>query len=138
MTPREAAASVEIATLRARILRQPHEPPCPHGWEPPAHDRECLCWIGRAADFLEAASGESQPVPSLERELRIEWWNNHGCPSFSRYGDDGEFQCGRCRSDFKRMPLDALRVRVNELRMIRVAEAMRRHIGPADAPKEQL
>lgn len=42
-------------------------------------------------------------------EVVREWlWLNHGCTFQALYGDDGEMQCGGCRRDFKRDPLDEL------------------------------
>jgi hypothetical protein len=49
----------------------------------------------------------------VERELRREWWLNHGHYWPALYGDDGEMQCHECPADFKRMPLDALRKHVS-------------------------
>lgn len=53
----------------------------------------------------------------------MEWWLNHGLKCMP-YGDDGEMQC--CGLDFKRMPLDQLRPRVNELRLRRISESIAR------------
>lgn len=44
----------------------------------------------------------------IERNLRREWWGNHGHDFNRLYGDDGEMQCSACPADFKRDPLDDL------------------------------
>jgi hypothetical protein len=50
----------------------------------------------------------------LELDLRREWWLNHKCGQLA-YGDDGEMQC--CMVDFKRTPIDKLRLTVEALRL---------------------
>ncbi len=76
----------------------------------------------RCANELAALLAAVAPAatPSIEMELREEWWLNHGT-NCRPYGDDGEMQC--CFLDFKRMPLDELRPRVNEMRLNRLAES---------------
>lgn len=49
---------------------------------------------------------------AAEAELRMTWWMNHGCRPSAQYGDDGEMSCGCCAIDFKRMPLDEIRERM--------------------------
>jgi hypothetical protein len=55
--------------------------------------------------------------------LRVEWWNNHGCPLRARYGDDGELQCGACGIDFRRMGLKILQQRVMDMRLAALKQA---------------
>ncbi len=71
---------------------------------------------------------------TLEHELRKEWWLNHGYRCFP-YGDDGEMQC--CMHDFKREPLDQLRIFVDESRMARLKSAVEGRLAlPAWQPIE--
>ncbi len=81
----------------------------------------------------QPVSGEGTGTPyDAERQLRIEWWMNHGCENPNLYGDDGEFQCNvyhetpthRSFIDFKRMPLAELAEVVAYLRMVKVAKAL--------------
>lgn len=52
-----------------------------------------------------------------ERELRREWWLNHGHDFVAIYGDDGEMQCAQCLGiDYKRTPLPDLYEHVTLLR----------------------
>lgn len=57
---------------------------------------------------------QRERVLKLERDLRREWWLNHNCGQLA-YGDDGEMQC--CMVDFKRTPIDELRLIVEALRL---------------------
>jgi len=61
---------------------------------------------------------------ALERELREIWWMGHGCVA-ALYGDDGEMQCGKHLTDFKRMPLDELRDSVRKMQRERMTEAQK-------------
>lgn len=81
-------------------------------------DRALLSGITRRLGRLVDPS-----PPDIERELRMEWWLNHGLKCMP-YGDDGEMQC--CGLDFKRMPLDELRPRVNEFRLKRISDSIAR------------
>ena len=69
-------------------------------------------------------------VEEIERELRVEWWMNHGHDFHALYGDDGEMQCAVCGSetgiyDYKRMPMETLRKLVHAMRVQRVKDALR-------------
>ena len=45
--------------------------------------------------------------------LRREWWFHHGCNEpVALYGDDGEMQCSKCRTDFKREDIYVLKAKV--------------------------
>ena len=57
----------------------------------------------------------------VKRELRYEWWLNHGHDGL--YGDDGEMQCGRCLMDFKRAPLEVVQAATRKARLERTARA---------------
>lgn len=52
----------------------------------------------------------------LERLLREEWWQNHGCAASAQYGDDGEQQCHECLVDFRREPMERLQEHVRACR----------------------
>lgn len=58
----------------------------------------------------EASASEefrlSQLVKEIEAKYRRQLWLSHGHTGL--YGDDGEMQCGKCRTDFKRSPLDQI------------------------------
>lgn len=58
----------------------------------------------------------------IERELRREWWINHGHDYHALYGDDGEMACNRCPADFKRQPMHELREVVRQARLARAHE----------------
>jgi hypothetical protein len=60
----------------------------------------------------ETTAGAVVGVESIELELRREWWLNHGHSFSALYGDDGEMQCVACPEDFKRAPLNELRLAV--------------------------
>ncbi len=74
-------------------------------------------------------SGRAQTL-ALERELRLEWWLNHGHDYFALYGDDGEMACNACPADFLRQPLDDLRT----LTMARRAERAALAASPEPPP----
>lgn len=59
----------------------------------------------------------------IERELRKEWWLNHGHDFHALYGDDGEMSCGSCPADFKRDDIDRLQTIVRTGRLERGALA---------------
>lgn len=40
-----------------------------------------------------------------DAKVRAYLWLNHGCPHSALYGDDGEMQCAKCLTDFKRRGL---------------------------------
>lgn len=62
-------------------------------------------------------------IEEVEKELRREWWLNHGHDYHALYGDDGEMACNRCPADFLRQPLDELRPLVVMARLGRAREA---------------
>lgn len=61
---------------------------------------------------------------AMRRELRMEWWANHGCSQAAMYGDDGERSCGECCFDFKRADFDQLRAHVQQRRNLRLIAAL--------------
>lgn len=71
----------------------------------------------RQAELEVEIEALTRSLQGVEHELRKEWWLNHGVECCT-YGDDGEMQC--CCLDFKRDPIDGLRVQVNTLRAARV------------------
>lgn len=58
----------------------------------------------------------------IEMLLRREWWINHG--HLGIYGDDGEMQCGECRVDYKRDPLERVQAACHSARLDRAARAI--------------
>lgn len=56
-------------------------------------------------------------------EVRKFFWLNHGCSIAALYGDDGEMQCGNCKSDFKRDSIESL-VSFMTMRMAKRFEAV--------------
>ena len=58
---------------------------------------------------------DAEDYDRLEHNLRYEWWLNHGHAFGVQYGDDGEMQC--CMVDFKRMPIEQLRIFVEAKRL---------------------
>jgi hypothetical protein len=76
--------------------------------------RVCDCRTFAPWNALDALLSE---VAAIDKDLRKEWWVNHGHPFGLQYGDDGEMQCGLCGVDFKREPMESLRARVFELRI---------------------
>ena len=65
-----------------------------------------------------------EDIKELELELRMEWAFNHGCKTIAIYGDDGELQCSECFTDFKRLPISALREHVKLARLQAAQNAM--------------
>lgn len=106
------------------------------GYEPLDGEDGNLCrWCGdkkhnHALPTQPTVAGTSPPRPpstptfDLERELRLEWWFNHGCPTAGLYGDDGEMQCGACGIDFRRMPITELLRQVQSVRLVRAAKTV--------------
>lgn len=45
----------------------------------------------------------------IEKELRTEYWLNHGCGELALQCAEGEQWCNSCFLDFKRAPLEVLR-----------------------------
>lgn len=86
-------------------------------------DEEAIIYAKCAMELEQVLRAASlAPSEGIERELRMEWWLNHGsncCP----YGDDGEMQC--CMHDFKRERLDRLRAFTKESRIKRLGEMLR-------------
>lgn len=70
-------------------------------------------------------SGLFEQLEATERELRREWWLNHGHDFSALYGDDGEMQCALCPADFKRDALDDIRKRTLVLRASNPANELR-------------
>jgi len=81
-----------------------------------------LGWSEAAvAGVIERGLESSNATLRRERDeaqerIRNEWAMNHGCPTGSIYGDDGELSCAACRTDFRRMPFEELEKQVFVLR----------------------
>lgn len=86
-----------------------------------------ILYDGDAVSAAQIVIGEGWRPPSevadVEASLRYEWWLNHGHGLTELYGDDGEMACGACPADFKRQPIEELRVIVRAARLVRAAEA---------------
>jgi hypothetical protein len=57
--------------------------------------------------------------------LRKMLWFRHGCPSGALYGDDGEMQCAKCFIDFKRLPVEDIRQRFQDIGVAKLAKALK-------------
>lgn len=83
--------------------------------------------VAEASLSAERIAAAALPVADVEpfdavKELRSEWWVNHGCPTGALHGDDREMACNRCGIDFKRTPIALLAEVVSERRMQRSKE----------------
>lgn len=97
------------------------------------HSKGCSC--GECSGGLNAVDALVRRVETAERDLRREWWLNHGHDFARLYGDDGEMQCDGC-ADFKRQPLDELRDVVKRARMERSARVLA-EMAAQDPPAEK-
>lgn len=89
--------------------------------------------VRKAMDLRAALALLRQERDDRDAALRREWWVNHGCEFAALYGDDGEMQCNAtsCRKDFKREPIETLRLHVEQRRL----ERLRRAIDQGTAPE---
>ena len=88
-------------------------------------DRDRILTQARAelGEMQSQLAASHEQVRALEGELRHTWWLNHGHFG-TLYGDDGEMQCPQCPADYKRDPLEDLRVQMAAVAVARWEQAL--------------